>query len=80
MGNTSETWGDTAGRTDTMWTLNTTVKRVRARERDIKRTLQKPTTWEETRTASPGREDERGLGKELVILKRIFPTIFELEI
>ena len=55
--------GGTAGRTDTVWTLSTAVKRVRAREMDISRTLKEPTTWEETRTESRGREDERGSGK-----------------
>ena len=63
MGNTSKTWGDTDGRTDTVWTSSMTVKRVRAQKRDIRRTLQEPTTWEETCTKIQGREDKRGLGK-----------------
>ena len=43
----------------TVWTKATTVKRVWERDRDIGRTLQDLTTWEETRTASRGHEENR---------------------
>ena len=78
--NTSETWENTSGHTDTVWTSATTVGRVGARERAIGITPQEPTPWEENRTESRGNKDERGSGKYLVILKWIFTTIFELEI